>query len=133
MDAKNETKVPKKGILLLMPILIVLAAVAFVFAFSASGEAQKYKKLFEKEMAFRLDIEEKVNQLRSDKIEFTSTVDSKNMEIKAKEDKISELTKVVDSKDTEITSLKAEVDKLNSLVNSQATQIQSSTPTQPQQ
>jgi peptidoglycan hydrolase CwlO-like protein len=128
MDAKNETKAPNKSLVLLMPIFIILAAVAFVFAFSANGEAQKYKKMFEKEMAFRLDMEEKVNQLRSEKIEFTSTVDNKDSEIKEKDNKISELNKAIDSKDTEISGLKAEVDKLNSL-NSQLQQGQGATAT----
>jgi peptidoglycan hydrolase CwlO-like protein len=132
MDVKGEVKAPNKSLFLLIPILNILAAVAFVFAFSANGEAQKYKKLFEKEMAFRLDMEEKVNQLRSEKVEFTSVVDNKDSEIKEKDNKISELTKIVDSKDTEIADLKAEVEKLSSL-NNQPQQSESVTTPPPTQ
>ncbi|MDD5291602.1 MAG: hypothetical protein PHY46_00245 [Candidatus Omnitrophica bacterium] len=131
MEAVNEVKKPRKGLAVLLPVLIILTAVAFVFAFSASTDTQKYKKLFEKEMAFRLDMEEKVSQLRNEKIELTAAIDSKDLEIKGKDKKIQELNDIIETKDTEIKNLNSTMDKINSLT-SQAEQTKSPVSTQPQ-
>lgn len=115
MEVKKEAKKPAKGLFILLPIFIILTVAAFVFAFSVNTEVQKYKKLFEKEMAFRLDMEEKVNQFRSEKIEMSSVIDDKDAQIKEKNAKIDELNKAIDAKDVEIKSLKLTIEKVNSL------------------
>ncbi|MDD5617763.1 MAG: hypothetical protein PHG69_01590 [Candidatus Omnitrophica bacterium] len=114
MDVKSQAKTPNKGLMIVVPVLIILAAAAFVFAFSANNESQKYKKLFEKEMAFRLDMEEKVNQLRNEKIELTTAMDNKAIEIQEKDTKITELNKIIDSKDTVLKNLQIEIEKATS-------------------
>jgi peptidoglycan hydrolase CwlO-like protein len=110
MEAKNEVKAPKKGLMILLPVFIILTVISFVFAFSASTETQKYKKMFEKEMAFRLDMEEKVNQLRNEKLELSGAMDSKDLAVKEKDVKIDELNKVIESKDAEIKELKSKAE-----------------------
>jgi len=124
MEAVNEVKKPRKGLAILVPALIIFIAVAFVFAFTANTEAQRYKKLFEKEMAFRLDMEEKVGQLRNEKIELTNAIDSKDSEIKSRDKKIVELNDIIEARDAEVKDLKSTMEKINSLT-SQADETES--------
>ncbi|NQU19269.1 hypothetical protein HQ550_03850 [bacterium] len=102
-----------KGVAL--PVFVVVAVIALIFAFNASAGANKYKKLFEKEMAFRLDMEEKVDNLRNEKVNLANILKDKNLEIQKKDQLISALNDGVAGKDAEVNRLQSELKKLDLL------------------
>jgi hypothetical protein len=59
--------------------------IGFSFAFNYNIKAGENRRLFEKEMAFRLDMEEKVTNLRNENIELAAVLKSKDLEIKQKD------------------------------------------------
>ena len=79
-------------------IFILLTIIGFAFAFSTSIKSDKNKKLFEKEMAFRLDMEEQLSKLRNEKINLTSGLNEKDTEIQRKNQLIENLEKTVTEK-----------------------------------
>lgn len=104
---------------MLTPVLVILVVIGFIFAFSVNAQVSKYKKLFEKEMAFRLDIEEEVNNLRSEKMGLTTALKDNVLEIQKKDGLINNLnqaiSKAISEKDAEISNLQLELQKSNLL------------------
>lgn len=96
-------------------IFILLTILGFAFAFSTSMKADKNKRLFEKEMAFRLDMEEQLSKLRNEKINLTSLQNEKDAEIQRKNQLIENLEKTVSEKNSEIANLQSELEKLTLL------------------
>lgn len=96
----------RKTILLILAILVIIG---FSYAINLNLRANENRKLFEKEMAFRLDMEEQVSKLRTDKMELTTVLKNRDLEIKQKNELIAELDKTnSDQKDT-IASLQLEL------------------------
>lgn len=101
-----------KGILL--PVLVVVIIISFIFAFNVNAQANKYKKLFEKEMAFRLDMEEKVSNSRNEKINLTIALKDKDLEIQKKDQLIENLNQAISQKDSEISQKDSEINRIQS-------------------
>ena len=115
MEIKKEDRMVLKSKGVALPVFVVVAVIALIFAFNASAGASKYKKLFEKEMAFRLDMEEKVGNLRNEKVNLTNILKDKNLEIQKKDQLISALNDGVAGKDAEVNRLQSELKKLDLL------------------
>lgn len=92
-------------------IFIILTIIGFIFAFNGSIKAGKNQKLFEKEMAFRLDMEEAVTKLRSEKMNLTTTLKDKDLEIKRNNEKIENLSNIISGQETKINALSSELQK----------------------
>ncbi|MDD5005194.1 MAG: hypothetical protein PHS93_01660 [Candidatus Omnitrophica bacterium] len=110
MEFKKEAALGGKGRIILLPIFMVLAIIGFILAFNTGAEAGKYKKLFEKEMAFRLDMEEKVNNFRNEKMSLTTALQDKDQEIE-------KLKSAVATKENDITKLQSDLDQMTLLKN----------------
>lgn len=93
-------------------IFIILTIIGLILSFSTYIKLNMYKKSFEKEMAFRLDMEEKVNKLRSEKVELTASLQDKNLDIQRKGQLIENLNSVVSGNETEIKRLQSELERL---------------------
>lgn len=105
MAKKIDDRVAKT-ILLIFAILIIIG---FSFAFNLNVKANESRKLFEKEMAFRLDMEEQVSKLRTDKMELTTILKNRDLEIKQRNELIAELNKVISDKEDTIAKLQLEL------------------------
>ena len=96
-------------------IFIILTIIGFIFAFNTNVKANKHKKLFEKEMAFRLDMEEKVSKLRNEKMNLTTTLRDKDLEVQRKNRLIENLDQTISGQEAEIDELQSELEKLTLL------------------
>ena len=96
-------------------IFITLTIIAFMFAFNGNIKADRNKKLFEKEMAFRLDMEEKLSKIRNEKINLITVLKDRELEIKRNTERINSLNNIISEKNKEIENLQTELEKLNLL------------------
>jgi uncharacterized coiled-coil protein SlyX len=90
-------------------IFTVLIIIGFGFAINFSMKADVNRKLFEKEMAFRLDMEEKVSKLREDNLELATALKNKDLEYQEKDELIAELNKTVSDQQNAIEGLRLEL------------------------
>jgi len=95
----------------------VLAILGFLLAFNFNMKANDNRKLFEKEMAFRLDMEEKVGKLRSENMELTSAVKNKDLEIQKKDQLLNDLDQVASQHKEVMESLQLELKAMTLLKN----------------
>ena len=93
-------------------VIIVIAIIGFIFAISISIKANSYKNNFEKEMAFRLDMEEKVTKLRTERIDLTTALKDRELEIKKKDNLIESLNQEIVKNNTEIQSFRVKIKDL---------------------
>ncbi|MFC1646175.1 hypothetical protein ACFL2Y_03250 [Candidatus Omnitrophota bacterium] len=96
-------------------VLVILTIIGFIFAFNSNTKADKNRKLFEKEMAFRLDMEEKVSKLRNENMDLATALKNKDLDIRQKVELIGDLNQTVSDQNTEIESLKSELRKVTLL------------------
>ena len=66
-------------------------------------------------MAFRLDMEEKVGNLRNEKVNLTNILKDKNLEIQKKDQSLAALNDSIAGKDAEVNRLQSELQKLDLL------------------
>jgi predicted transcriptional regulator len=102
----------------LLFIFAILAIVGIAFAFSSFMKSGENRKLFEKEMAFRLDMEEKVSKLRNEKMDLITELKNKELEVQQTQNKekiISELNQKLDEQNVKIESLQSELGSLKLL------------------
>ncbi|MBL7196484.1 MAG: hypothetical protein ISS47_00140 [Candidatus Omnitrophica bacterium] len=92
-------------------IFIILAIIGFIFAFNSNIKANENRKLFEKEMAFRLDMEEKVSKLRNEKMDLTTALKNKDLEIQQKDQLIKDLNQTISEQKVKIEILQSELKK----------------------
>ncbi len=95
----------------------VLAILGFLLAFNFNMKANDNRKLFEKEMAFRLDMEEKVSKLRSENMELTSAVKNKDLEIQKKDQAIADFEQASSKQKESVDSLQLELKAMTLLKN----------------
>lgn len=103
-------------------VLIAVAMICFIFAVSANIKAGNYKNSFEKETAFRFDMEEIVNKLRSGQLKLTESLKDKELEIQRKGNLIENMDQEISRNKAEIQSfqdkikdLQTELEKMNLL------------------
>jgi len=72
-------------------------------------KAGENRKLFEKEMAFRLDMEEKVSKLMKEKMDLITVLKNNDSEIQKKNKLISELNQTAAEQKTQIDNLEIEL------------------------
>lgn len=92
-------------------IFIILTIIGFIFAFNSNIKANENRKLFEKEMAFRLDMEEKVSKLRNEKMDLTTALKNKDLEIQQKDQLIKDLNQTISEQKVKIEILQSELKK----------------------
>ena len=90
-------------------VLIIVAMICFIFAVSANIKAGNYRNSFEKEMAFRLDMEEKVTKLRADKLGLAESLKDKELEIQKKGNLIENISQEISKNKADIQSLRDKV------------------------
>lgn len=98
-------------------VLAILVIIGFAVAFNSNNKANKNRKAFEKEMAFRLDMEEKVSKLRNDKMELTTQLKTKDVEIQKKDQLLADLNKTVSQQQETIETLQLELKGMTLLKN----------------
>lgn len=96
-------------------IFIVLTILGFLLALNMNLKANKFNRGFQKEMAFRLDLEEGVNKLRSEKMDLTNMLMDKDLEIKKNKELIENLNQVISEQQADIKKLQSELEKLTLL------------------
>ena len=90
----------------------IVAALSIVFAVNTTIKSDKFRRAFEKEMAFRLDMEERVAKLRNEALELTNALKEKEVEIKRQGIRIELLEKDTAHKETDFQKLQTELDTL---------------------
>ena len=96
-------------------IAVVAAVISMMIAFNVSVKADKHKRSFEKEMAFRLDMEEKVTRLRNEKVDLLAKIKDKDLAIQKKDASIKQLKKDISQAQDEIERLQLELERSNLL------------------
>ena len=74
-------------------VLAIIALMTFMFGFNARTELNKYKRNFEREMALRLDMEEKVNRFSSERVGMMTQIKNNALEIEKKDATIVQLSR----------------------------------------
>lgn len=90
-------------------ILIASIVLCLAFAVKLYLKAGENRKLFEKEMVFRLDMEEKTSKLMKEKMDLIAVLKNKDSEIQNKNELISELNQTVAEQNTQIDNLEIEL------------------------
>lgn len=90
-------------------IFIVLLLISFAIGIKLNVKASDNRKLFEKEMAFRLDMEEKVSKLRNENMELLTAIKNKDLELIEKDQLIASLTQSYGDQKGLIESLQLEL------------------------
>jgi len=90
-------------------ILILMTTLGFILAINANGKAAKFRGSFEKEMAFRLDMEERVTKLRSENLKLTAVLKDKDLEIQENKTTIAGLNELATTLKEDIQSLQLEL------------------------
>ena len=103
---------PKDLILLFVIILTVLS---IAFAANTITKSNKFKRAFEKEMAFRLDMEERVSKLRNEKLDLTNKLKDRDLEIKELNMKIELLEKDIADQESKVKQLQVELNTMTLL------------------
>lgn len=73
---------PKNNKDIFVLCIAIVAAVSIALAVNTTIKSDKLKRAFEKEMAFRLDSEERVTKLRNEKLDLTNQIKDRDLEIK---------------------------------------------------
>ena len=96
----------RRTILFIFSILVIIG---FAFAFNYNQNANVNRKLFEKEMAVRFDMEEMVSKLRSEKMDLITALKNKNLEILKKEELAADFNQTIADQKEVIENLRLEL------------------------
>lgn len=112
MERMNRTK---KDIFVFVGMVVAVLSIAV--AVNTAIKSDAFKRKFEKEMAFRLDLEERVTKLRNEKLELANSLKDKELEVKNRRATTELLDKEITNKDTEIQKLQSELRTMTLLKN----------------
>jgi len=96
-------------------ILGILTVIFLIFAASSCGDAKRQKKAFEKEMATRLDLDEKITKLSQDKVNFEAKLNSLNQALEEEKAAHQASQKALVQEQLVGQSLKEELEKVTKL------------------
>ena len=100
---------------LIILFIVIIAILAIVLAVNSNLKSDKNRRAFEKEMALRLDVEERVSKLRQENLGLAAELKDKDLKIKKDEIRIELLEKDIADKEGRLAKIKKELDTMTLL------------------